>query len=68
MYRWSLKTRHDSETLPMFDLEPSCSMTERSISTPSLSAEPLSLYGRQEISPLRGIEPGFYPLGVWDGS
>lgn len=69
MYRWTLKTRHDTETPDLFDLEQSCSMTEQSTSMQNHSAEPLSLYGRQETSLRRDINgPTFARLGEWDGN
>ena len=65
MFRWTLKTRHDTETPDLFDQSLETSATELSKSTQDHSAEPLSLYGRQPERNCLAIEPTWARLGPW---
>lgn len=67
MYRWTLKTHHDTETLDLFDPNHGALVQESVKSTPGLFAM------QQEWPPMEKLllttnGPTFASLGVWDGS
>ncbi len=67
MYRWSLKTRHDSETMPLFGPSLEASVQESAKSTPGLFAMQQE-WPQAERLRLATSGPQFARLGEWDGS